>query len=61
MPLGEKPTVGRARSNASQLSRRGFVASALAAPFLARSAQAADALNAYSDRLDKATAVLQGA
>jgi iron(III) transport system substrate-binding protein len=42
------PAVDRARSKASHLTRRSFVASTVAAPFLGRAAWAAGALNAYS-------------
>jgi iron(III) transport system substrate-binding protein len=48
MPPGAKPAVDPARSKASHPTRRTFVASALAAPFLGRAARAAGALNAYS-------------
>ena len=48
MQLGDKPAAGHVRPRAPHLTRRTFVASGLAAPFLARSAQAADTLNAYS-------------
>src|SRR5438309_10577371 len=48
MRLGARPAAGPMRSKASRFTRRAFVASALATPFVGGTARAAGALNAYS-------------
>src|SRR5436853_6353070 len=48
MRLGAMPAAERTRANASHVTRRAFVTSALAAPFVGGSAWGAGSLNAYS-------------
>src|SRR3954454_11111815 len=48
MRLGARPAAGPRRSKGSRFTRRAFVASALATPFVGGKARAAGTLNAYS-------------